>query len=428
MELTQGQQLAIKAVDAVKKSHPNGGGIVVINGFAGVGKSTTLKTLSEENDLTVLAPTGKAALRVKEIAPSINASTIHRWLYEVTEDMETGRLLTSLKEDVVIPKNKTIFVDEASMVSFSVARDLYKICKINGLNLVFIGDSFQLPPVDFSEENKNFSVLASDFPAHYRVQMTEVVRQALDSPIIRASMDVRNMQSGLKELSSLPCIPTSLLAEEGAKAFNDGGATICHKNATRHSLNTEIRKILGYGEQVIKGEPLMVLFNNYDIDVFNGEIVEALIKPILLGTKPVAVRDRFCNETMNMWFYQTDVNTPQGKTSVLFADAEVFGKSGKIGTKSIRKAGQDYSRYLMIQDRKEESGTVSYTELNQIKGLPVVNCNFGYALTCHKAQGSEFSTGIVVIEDSIRLHSQEGRRFLYTGLTRFKKNVKVCWA
>lgn len=428
MELTQGQLMALSAISEVGKSHPDGGGIVVISGYAGTGKTTLLRTLAEDGKkLTVLAPTGKAAMRAMEVAP-VNASTIHRWLYEVAEDPENGKLLSTLKDSVIIPSNRTIFVDEASMVSFKMAKDLFSVCKRNKMNLVFIGDGFQLPPVDFDEGNAGFSVLASDFPAHYKVQMTEVVRQALDSPIIRASMDVRDLSSRLTELSALPVIPTSRLIEESARAFENGGVAICHKNVTRHSLNCDIRKHLGYGEKVVKGEPLMVLYNNYDVDVYNGEVVEALTDPQLLGTKPVPVRDRFANETMNMWFYMTEVACPIGRAKVLFADQEVFGKNGKIGTKPIRKGGSDYSRYLMVQERKEESGSVSYSELNEIKGLPVLNCNFGYALTAHKAQGSEFPEVVVVVEDSVRLHSVEGRRWVYTALTRGKTRVKVCWA
>ena len=426
MELTQGQQLALSAVQSVRNSHPDGGGIVVIGGYAGTGKTTLLRTLAEDEKLTVLAPTGKAAMRAAEVAP-VDASTIHRWLYEVAEDPTTGKLMTTVKDEVVLPKNRTIFVDEASMVSFRMARDLYQVCKQNKMNLIFIGDGFQLPPVDFDDANKDFSVLASDFPAHYRVQMTEVVRQALDSPIIRASMDVRDPKSNLGGLSELPCIPTGMMIEEGARVFENGGATIVHRNATRQALNRDIRKHLGYGEKVLKGEPLMVLFNNYTIDVYNGEIVEALTAPELLGTKPVPIKDRFANETMNMWFYQTKVRCPGGEARILFADREVYGENGKIGMKPIRKGGEDYSRYLMVQERKEESGSVSYAELNEIKGLPVLNCNFGYALTAHKAQGSEFPEVLVGIEDSIRLHSHEGRRWVYTALTRGKKSVKVCW-
>lgn len=427
MELTKGQQLALSAISAVRTSHPKGGGVVVVAGYAGTGKTTLLRTLSEDERLTVLAPTGKAAVRAAEVAP-VDASTVHRWLYEVTEDLKTGKLITARKSAVEIPKNRTIFVDEASMLTFSMFKDLYRVCVENEMNLVCIGDNFQLPPVEFEQKYRDFSILASDSPAHYRVHMTEVVRQALDSPIIRASMQIRDMKSDLSALSEMPVIKTSELAKKGALTFENGGATICHRNATRHRLNNEIRQELGITtEKVQKGEPLMVLLNNYGLDVYNGEIVTVLEEPKLLGDKPVVVSDRFVNESLNMWFYRTRIDTPEGPRPVLFADREVFGTSGKIGTKFIRRSGMDFSRHLKLEDMRAEGAGISYQELEEVKGDEVVNCNLGYALTAHKAQGSEFPEVLVAIEDSIRMHSSEGRRWLYTALTRAKKSVKICW-
>ena len=402
-------------------------GLFLTNSYIVTHNTQVLRAITESEDITVLTPTGKAASRVKEVAPTANAMTIHRWLYEIVEDPDTGKLLTTLKSEVTLPENRCIFIDEASMVTFKMARDLYTVCKTHGLNLVFMGDSFQLPPVEMNEELRNFSVLSSDFPAHYRVDMTEIVRQALDSPIIRVSMEVRDMRSSLAGLSSLPCFSVDKLPEEGAKTFDNGGFVICHKNVTRHTLNNSVRKQLGYGEKLKRGEPLMVLFNNYDVDLFNGEIVSVLTEPQLLGTKPVPVRDRYINETMNMWYYETAVDSPQGRVKVLYSDAEVFGTSGKINTKAIRKAGQDYSRSLMIADRKQEESPISYQELKDIKGLPVLNANLGYVSTAHKSQGQEAPEVIVFIEDSIRMHTQDGRRWLYSALTRAKQSLKICW-
>jgi ATP-dependent exoDNAse (exonuclease V) alpha subunit len=427
MDLTSGQQAALKAIQEVHQSHPEGGGIVIVSGYAGTGKTTLLKTLAEDEKLTVVAPTGKAALRASEVAP-VSALTVHRWLYEVAEDPKTGKLVTALKTQVEVPENKTLFVDEASMVTFRMFKDLYETCKVNKMNIVFIGDGFQLPPVEFDEKYRGFSVLASDTPAHYRVNLTEVVRQALDSPIIRASMQVRDMRSDLQALSDLPIVRSSDLAKTGARIFENDGATICHKNTTRHELNNKIREELGItGEKVKKGEPLMVLLNNYELDVYNGEIVTVLDEPKLLGDKPVVVTDRFVNESLNMWYYGTRIETPLGAKRVLFADREVFGSSGKIGTKSIRRSGMDLSRSLKIADLRAEGVAISYSELEQLKGNEVVNCNLGYAMTAHRAQGSEFPHVLVVIENSIRLHSQEGRRWLYTAISRARKVVKLCW-
>lgn len=426
MELTQGQSLALEAIEEIGNTHPDGGGIVVIAGYAGTGKTTLLRTLAEGQDLTVLTPTGKAAVRAKEVA-SVNAMTIHRWLYDLYEDPETGKLKYTLKEEVERPKNKTIFVDEASMVTFSMFKDLYTVAKRSKLNLVFIGDGFQLPPVEFDEKYKDFSVLASDAPAHLRVNMTEVVRQALDNPIVRVSMEIRDLRSNLSGLSSLPVVKPSRLVEEGVEVFNNGGATICHRNATRHVLNNQIREACGIkDERIQKGEPLLVVVNNYNLDVYNGEVLTVNNTPLLLGDKPVPVNDRFANEAMNMWFYEVNIDTPMGPGTALISDREVFGNNGKISSKAIRRAGMGYSRSLIINELRKE-GPVSYSVLEETKGTEVLNCNLGYAMTCHKFQGSQAPVGLVVLEDSIRLHSVEGRRWTYTAITRFQQGVKICW-
>lgn len=390
--------------------------------------TTLLRTLSEEDEhLTVLAPTGKAAMRAAEVAP-VNASTIHRWLYDVAEDPQTGKLVTAVRDCVSIPQNRTIFIDEASMVTFQTFKDLYRVARRDKLNLVFIGDGFQLPPVEPLEKYKDFSVLASDSPAHFRVEMTEVVRQAQDNPIIRASMEIRDLRSDMGALTSLPVIPPTRLVPEGAKVVSNGGGLICHKNATRHALNNDIRRELGITQQAIqKGEPLMVIQNNYELDVYNGETVTVLDQPVVLGDKNFIVTDRFANESMNFWFYRTRIDTPIGPRWCLFGDREVFGESGKIGCKFIRRTGQEASRKLKLNDLRAEGHSLSYQELDELRGDPVVNANLGYCLTAHKAQGSEFPHTVVAIEDSIRLHSQDGRRWLYTALTRSKASVKICW-
>jgi ATP-dependent exoDNAse (exonuclease V) alpha subunit len=429
MNLTKGQELALSAIAEVKKSHPDGGGVVRISGYAGTGKTTLLKTLAEGNKILVLTPTGKAAMRVTEVVGSrAIAMTVQRWLYHTTEDAMTGKLLTQVKDSVVLPSNDLIFIDEASMVTFDMYKDLYRAAQKFNLNLVYLGDGFQLPPVEFKENFKSFNIFSPDTPANYTVQMTEVVRQAQDNPVIKASMEIRDMRSDMETLSGLPTILIKDLEPKAAEVFNSGGATICHKNVTRKNLNLSIRKQLGIvGEHPQKGEPLMILQNNYGLDVYNGEIVTVLDQPWLLGDKPVAVTDRFRNESRNFWFYRTRIETPNGPASVSFADREVMGDSGNVGFRFIRKAGMDLSRTLTINDLRQSGQVLSMNDLNEITGLPVISANLGYALTAHKAQGSEFPTTLVCIEDSIRLHSPEGRRWLYTAVTRSKISVFTCW-
>jgi exodeoxyribonuclease-5 len=427
LELTSGQIEALNAVKSLQSVCKDGGGIAVICGYAGTGKTTLLKTIAEDQEITVLTPTGKAAQRVREIVPDAVVSTVHRWLYDVKEDEQTGKLTWNIKDSLQLPANRTIFVDEASMISYKMFEDLYTKAKREGFNLVYIGDNFQLPPIENDERFKGFNVLSPGTPCNVRVQMDEVVRQALDNPIVRASMEIRDMRSMLPTLSSLPTVSSVDFIATAANTFNDGGIIICHRNATRHSLNADIRKQLGFTTDVIqRGEPLMCVQNNYDLNVYNGEIFVALSKPELVGDKEIVVRDRFANESGSFWFYSTEIETLEGRRKALFADREVFGQS-KINSKFVRRAGQDLSRQLIIQGYRAEGITLNYTDLQEIHGTSLINANLGYVLTAHKAQGSEWPSSLILVEDSVRMHTLEGRRWLYTAATRAKNNLKLCW-
>jgi exodeoxyribonuclease-5 len=422
MELTDGQKMALQAIEAVGKSHPRGGGLVIINGFAGVGKSTMLKALVEEDDgLLVLAPTGKAALRVKEVTGA-RAQTIHRWIYQPEEDDRTGDVRFVKKEigEVTIPRNGTVFVDEASMVTYGAFRDLYSFAKSLELNLVFIGDGFQLPPVEMKEERKGFSLFNDSTPAHYKVQMTEVLRQAQDSPIIRASMACRDPKTRLEflgtDIPTMQAADMEVVASAAAEVSMRQGFVICHRNVTRHQINAGVRSHLKLSPDTIQEEePLLVLQNNYTADVYNGEILTVDTVPERLNRLPYPVRDRHSNESMNMNFYLFESNTLQGLQPLIVADKEVFGLHGKIGFKAIRRAGQDLSL-----SKKAQASDLEVPD-------PVISANFGYCLTAHKSQGSETNDVLVCIESSVRLSTEEGRRWLYVALTRAKQNVKVCW-
>lgn len=418
--LTQGQEVALQGVRQLGVDFPEGGGIAVIAGYAGTGKSTLIRILAEEYDnrILVVTPTGKAAVRVREIA-ECPARTIHSWLYEVSEDEETGELKFQRKPkaDLELPAAGFVVVDEASMVTFGVFVDILWACQSLGLNLVLVGDEFQLPPVEMNAAKRDFSVFAADFPANFRTKLTEIHRQALDSPIIRASMGVRTGRWANEAVSELPTVTDSQLLERAAFFFNEEGATIVHRNATRVAVNTGIRAHLGLPtSQIVTNEPLLVTQNTHAIEVYNGEIVNVLGLPAPINVEPIAVRDRTNDKSKYMNYLKTEITTPvRGRQEVLIADAEVFGDTGGVGSYAIKRNATFLKQKL-------------YGQLDGIpQGPPFLPANFGYALTCHKSQGSEFPSGIVIVEDSLRLNTADGRRWLYTALTRFKKHLEICW-
>ena len=107
---TAGQAEALAVIRSMPEKFPGGGGLAIISGFAGTGKTTLLKVIAQETpDLFVLTPTGKAAVRVKQAA-GCDAMTIHKWQYTPVKNEETGEYRFDMKEakDLRLPPNRTL--------------------------------------------------------------------------------------------------------------------------------------------------------------------------------------------------------------------------------------------------------------------------------------------------------------------------------
>lgn len=410
---TAGQAMALEAIRSMPKLFPGGGGVAVISGYAGTGKTTLLKVLyAETPDTFVLTPTGKAAVRVREAA-GCDAMTIHKWMYNPKKDGETGEYTFDQKDkkDLKVPPNKTLIVDEASMIGATVFKHLHWFCSQLGLNIVLIGDGFQLPPVERESQESGFSVFNSNFKADIRVNLTEVLRQALESPIIRISTDLRTKTDIMSAVAALPVVLTSGLDQAMIANGEAGGVIVCHKNQTRHDLNVRLRKLRGLPDGVlVEDEPLLVVKNNYELDVFNGEVFT--VKELGKKHPSEAVKDRYKNKSMYMSFQELVLK--ENERGAVVAVQEVFGKADGMNPDAIKKGSASAMK-------KAYGGKVKEDRPQHM------HANLGYAMTCHKSQGSEWPEALIFIDDSIRLGTTEGRRWAYTALTRAKNKVSVYW-
>ncbi len=415
---TAHQHMALDLVRRLKARYGYGVGVVV--GYAGVGKTSAIQFIAHEHgEPLVITPTGKASKRVHE-ATGVHAMTIHRWIYAPTEDPKTGTVKfqrrTAEEIEALIPRSRLVVLDESSMVGPEIWHDVRTICEHHGLKLVCIGDGFQLPPVQ-PPKSAPFSILVPEFAAQLgaeRVEMTEVLRQAQDSPIIRASIALRQGW-GRKAFKELTEVPTSNLANVCLAVHQQGGVTICHRNVTRFYLNAGIRRMLGiWDEMPIAGEPLMVLKNAYEIGVVNGETIT------FPGWENAPenhdrVFDRWTNVEETARFGSIVIPRDGIEGKVLRATIAVEELHGRLtaGQKAISTAAAKWARL---------NGVYSGDNLS-----PHCHANFGYAYTAHKFQGSQAPYVLVCIEPSIRLDEEEGRRWAYTSLTRGQIACAIHW-
>lgn len=270
--------------------------VMVITGGPGVGKTTIVKailTILEAKGvrMTLCAPTGRAAKRLSE-SSAREAKTIHRLLEIDPSTMDFQRNEEHpLEGDLLV-------VDECSMVDVPLAHSLIKAIPLNAA-VIFVGDVDQLPSVGPGA----FLSDLIDSGAIPVIRLTEVFRQAQSSWIIRVAHQINKGQMPVfpgkadrgdcyflpvEEPEALPDTITTLVAERLPRAYGVNPIrdiqVLCPMNrggSGTHALNERLKATLNpateasitkYGTTFSVGDKVMQIENNYDRDVFNGDI------------------------------------------------------------------------------------------------------------------------------------------------------------
>ena len=358
----------------------------------GTGKSTLVKfaiaALDVEDTRVAYATyTGKAA-EVLRKKGNIGACTLHKLLYEHIPLQGGGfyrKVKTSLDVDIVV-------VDEISMVPKSMV-DLLLSHKVY---IIFLGDPFQLPQIDKKEEN---GIL--DKP---HVFLDEIMRQAAESEIIQLTMAIREGKE-IKPMRGKEVIvlgPNELTT--GCLTWAD--QIICATNATRLNMNSQMRELLGYSGTPQDGERIICLRNYWDDCNENND---ALVN----GTTGI-LKNPFENFRRIPYFIKNDRHDlpiiqgdfyPDGSNSC-FNSLEIDQDMIMKGTPCI-----DWRVSYQLGKLKEKYGEMRPREFD-----------FAYAITCHKAQGSEWDK-VLVIEERFPFDKIEHARWLYTACTRASEKL-----
>lgn len=372
----------------------------VLTGYAGTGKTALLKHVVKEtlklDDLysaAFVTPTGKAATVL--IKNGVSACTVHRLIYQsqtVEQEVEingkkiTVERLTFRRRENIDKAIKLIVLDEASMVSDDVLADIANF----GVKVLLCGDNAQLPPV----EGFNSFLKEPDYT------LTQIVRQQQDNPIIRLSQLAREgkpIPFGNYGDKAFVLYGRKFIGDSRARLLMRSDQIICGLNKTRAKINDEMRLALGFEGLPKSGDKLICTLNNWETFI-DGEARFNLVNGII-GT----AIEPFYDMDAHMGFMQfkpdfLDENCPEA----LPFDTGVF-EDGEYRYKH----GDTFAKF------DENGEPTDVFTLNRFE--------YGYCISCHKAQGSEFDN--VIIFDESFAFKEDKNRWLYTALTRARKKL-----
>lgn len=362
-----------EAINTVRRwlADPRAPQVFRLFGYAGSGKTTLAKHLADGINGSVLYAcfTGKAALVLRKKGCE-GAGTIHSLIYKPKQDEVTGETEFVLNRDSAAAFASLIVIDEVSMVGEELARDLLSF----GRKVLVLGDPAQLPPV----KGEGYFINAKP-----DVMLTEVHRQAQDNPIIRLSMDVREGR-GLKpgQYGSSIVVPRASIDKDQLRDLVLGAdQLLCGLNKTRQTFNARIRELKGL-QGLAKnwtpavGDRLVCLRNNREKNLFNG----------------------------GLWDVQRV--TPLGSTIEMRVDS-----LDEPGTEpvDIQVPAAFFNGTEKDLDWRERRRADEFT--------------YGWALTCHKSQGSQWDN--VIVFDEGRSFRDDAAKWTYTAITRAAEKVTV---
>ena len=387
---------------------------MILRGSAGTGKTSLAGAIVRAVNrlrikVSLLAPTGRAA-KVFSLNAGLAASTIHRKIYrEKAFNGADGQF--QLNNNMF--RDMLFMVDEASMISLSQSNttfgsgrlldDLVQYVYSSGANcrLLLIGDKAQLPPVG---EQESPALRADVLKAYglqvYECDLNEVLRQSQHSGILWNATAIREMityntatqlpQIHLKGFADISIVRGNELIESLASSYSavgmDETMVITRSNKRANIFNQGIRNtILGREEELTTGDLVMVVKNKYLEKDRSTDI-----SFIANGDHAVVRRVRNIRELYGFRFADValefpDYNNTELDTVVVLdtLTTEAPALTHEQNDKLFQSVMEDYADVPRKADRMKQLREDEYFNAMQIK--------FGYAVTCHKAQGGQWA-------------------------------------
>ena len=426
--------------------------VMILRGSAGTGKTSLagaiVRTLQQlQQKVTLLAPTGRAA-KVFSLNANQPAATIHRTIYR--EKAFTG-LDGKFNLNVNLFRDRLFMVDEASMISLSSNNTTFGSgCLLDDLiqyvyndrncRMLLVGDKAQLPPVGEEESPAlRADVLRAYGLTVYECDLNEVLRQSQDSGILYNATVIRQMithdevtqlpKIRFKGFADISIVPGDELIERLASSYSEVGIdetmVITRSNKRANVFNQGIRNmVLGREEELTTGDMLMVVKNKYKNSPppspsLNGSLNNAtnnvnslttqatrqvtqlpsgggkeIEKPVLTfianGDRAVVRRVRNVRAFYGFRFADVSLEFPDYDNAeeemTVILDAlmtEATALTQEQNEQLFQHVLEDYEDIPLKADRMKKVREDEYYNALQVK--------FGYAITCHKAQGGQWA-------------------------------------
>lgn len=464
--LTEGQQKALNRLQSF--ANRNGKGIFILKGYAGTGKSTLIRELivelqRKEKPFALMASTGRAAKIISNIT-GIDARTVHSQIYtfhQLNQDIEkiveernasggvdkTGQLLLDFELVTVdhwSDESRIYIIDEASMIADTPDTNAVQAIFGSGKLLtdlltydtrgkfIFVGDECQLPPVQQASSpalDKHYLEQKFDFPVE-EYTLTEIFRQNSGNDIILASKKLRDLYHypstykwakfpllGYRNIKVLPDQATmlKLYVENIKKNGYNHSTLLCFSNSACDTLTTLIRPMLGiHDHKVQKGDLLLVTQNNYITGLMNGDLVEVVEvgyreQRAGLTFVKISVKELFTQKVHSqllieniLYSVRTNLSAPEQKE--LYIDYYY-----RMKNKNIRQNSAEF-----------KSNMLTDPYLNALRAV------YGYALTCHKAQGGEWEQVYLDIARNVPgIEKPYVYQWVYTAITRARVQLHI---
>ncbi len=386
MDISNDKKLALKEIlhwyAATSKTKP----FLTLGGYAGTGKTTLIallrKVLYQQNPklkVAFAAFTGKAARVLQTylqkhqlLYKGDSVGTIHSLIYSVIENEQHEIVGWKRKEQI---KADLIIIDEASMVDQKIWLDLLGF----DIPILAVGDHGQLPPVA-----GQFNLMENP-----ELKLTEIHRQLADNPIIKLSVMARktglikpgNYGKGVRKLSKND--PESgEIVENYLQNFNSDTLVLCGYNNTRIKLNNYLRSLLGFESDLPQaGDRVICLRNKQQHGLFNG----------MIGTL-----QQISSQDENFF-----------AVNIAFAD------------------GQQNFEGLVVKKQFGSNTALNFGREWRALTLKAELFDFAYAITVHKAQGSQAKRVILFEERFKQMSDLDWRRWLYTAVTRAEEELII---